>query len=73
MKTLCYEDGREWLETMTVADLINELSKYDPELPILPTWESVYTRFHADNFRLVTLEWPVPGINILEIDVDQWT
>lgn len=37
---------------MTVSELISELSKYPPDMPVVATWEGVAAGIRAENFDL---------------------
>lgn len=52
--------------TLTVAELIAELRRYDPELPVIAEWERVGAGFRPDNFRVSEYE----GRKELIINVD---
>ena len=54
--------------TMTVAEMIAELQKYDPSLPVVATWESVGAGFRTENFGIVEYE----GRKELSIDVEDY-
>jgi hypothetical protein len=82
MKTFHYPLGHEDFSTLTVAELKEILSKYPDEMPVLATWEGIFTPFCNEHYpnepeynsiKVVTPDLWMPQDNIpcLIFDVDQ--
>ena len=54
--------------TMTVAELISELQKYNQSLPVLASWESVGAGILPENLEITEHD----GRNELIIDVNMY-
>lgn len=52
MKTFRYEDGHVANITMTVGELIEKLTGYPRDMPVLATWENIKTVFDPANFSV---------------------
>lgn len=50
MKKFRYELGHEAGETLTVGELVDKLSEYPSDMPVISTWERVYTFIGNDDF-----------------------
>ena len=55
-------------DTMTVSELIAELQKYNPNIPVIAEWEGVWSGFRPNNFRAKNED----GRTILLIDVEDY-
>ena len=53
---------------MTVAELIAELQKHDPAMPVLATWESVLAGIRPENFEVEEYD----GRQQLTLDVEMY-
>lgn len=53
---------------MTCAELIAELQKYNPGMPVLATWENVFAGIRPDNFKIEESD----GRQQLTLDVDAY-
>lgn len=54
--------------TMTVAELIAELQKHDPSMPVLATWEGVLAGIRPENFEVGEYD----GRQQLTLDVEMY-
>jgi hypothetical protein len=54
MKTFRYPRGHKDGDTLTVGELKALLGKYRDSMPVLATWEGIYTLMHPDNVSLDT-------------------
>ncbi len=54
--------------TMTVAEMIDELKKYDPEIPVLATLEGIFAGIRSENFLIEDYE----GRKQITIDVEDY-
>lgn len=74
MRIFRYESGIKHYKTMTVGEFIDKLKKYPVNMPVLATWETIFTAFEKKKFRI---EKHFNGgkesesCNVLIIDVDQ--
>ena len=55
--------------TMTVQELIAELSKYPPEMPVITVWEGQGSGIRAENFTISDMN---ASENQLSIDVENY-
>jgi len=53
---------------MSVGELIDELQKHDPSIPVLATWESVLSGIRPENFSVIEYMGRVE----LHIDVEDY-
>jgi hypothetical protein len=60
-------EGRSGM-TMTVAELIAELQKHDPSMPVLATWEGVLAGIRPENFEVGEYD----GRQQLTLDVEMY-
>jgi len=56
--------------TMTVAELVEQLKEYPPDLPVFATWEGVIAPFSQGNFFVRTFNPEM--VPFLVIDVEQY-
>ena len=57
-------------ETLTVAGLINALSQYDGNLPVIATWEGVSCPVQKDSISIGAVSSKGAKITALILDVD---
>lgn len=50
MKKFRYGLGHDAGETLTVGELIDKLSSYPKDMPVISTWESIHTFIGNDDF-----------------------
>jgi hypothetical protein len=79
MKTFHFELGHEDFSTLTVGELKAILDKFPDEMPVLATWEGIYTPFRAQRgaevyFEVVTPKHWLESDNVpcLVFDVDNY-
>lgn len=59
-------------EVTTVKQLRDALAKYPDDMPVVPTWEGIFTEFHLDRLEIAhTSIDDEPPRDILVIDVNQ--
>lgn len=57
--------------TMTVGELLEYLKPFDPETPVIATWEGVYAGIRFENFELDELD-ERDGRMELVVDVEEY-
>lgn len=72
MKKLRSKVGHTQYETMTIAELREELSRYPDDMAVLATWEGIYTAFNVDNIDIdyIAHVHPDDAQNCVIIDVE---
>jgi len=52
MVTFKYKNGVTKGQTMTVKELIEKLDEYHKDMPVIFTWEGIYTFVDNDDFKV---------------------
>ncbi len=72
MKTLRNIEGEIRYKTLTVRELIQKLSKFHPDMPVLTTWEGIYVSIGPGDICIEKIEYihPADDQECLTIDAE---